>query len=216
MPEVAGSSKRLLSSIAILILAAMACNLPDPTASPTPPATDTITPSPTSKPIQPKSVAPETVPAIVVTGASGDNTEAPLPTFTPIQPPTLAPTPKSSNTPIPKPTSSSNGSATRTPRESATPTAGGGALTFDYHVQWRFKDASAHDSIATVTISADGGGGGYQYFRDELPVEGPVFEYVWRSCSGNPGSFRVTSADGQSVVKNYFENPPCPTSTPSP
>jgi hypothetical protein len=49
-----------------------------------------------------------------------------------------------------------------------------------------------------------------------MEVDGPVFEYEWSTCRGNPGSLRVDSSDGQSVLKNYFENPPCPTPTPTP
>jgi hypothetical protein len=71
-------------------------------------------------------------------------------------------------------------------------------------------------SIATVTIQPSGGGGGYEYYMGGIPVEGPIFEYTWRNCYGNPQSLTVTSADGQSVTQDYFENPPCPTATPTP
>jgi hypothetical protein len=72
------------------------------------------------------------------------------------------------------------------------------------------------ESIATVTITAAGGGGGYIYLWDEIEQDGPIFEYFWRSCMGDPHSITVTSADGQSVTVNYYENPPCPTPTPTP
>ena len=75
-------------------------------------------------------------------------------------------------------------------------------------------DASALEAIATVTLKATGGGGGYKYFRDIDEVES-IFEYVWATCRGNPITFRVTSASGESVEQALFFDPPCPTATPN-
>jgi hypothetical protein len=140
----------------------------------------------------------------------------PLPTFTPIQVtpsatatgdagPTLAPTVTLSPA---EPT------ATRTPPATATATASE-PLSFSYTIDWRLSDENPYQAIAHVIIYAAGGDGHYSYYRDDLPVEGPEFEYQWAACRSNPGSLRVDSA-GQSVRTNYFENPPCPTPTPAP
>jgi hypothetical protein len=91
-----------------------------------------------------------------------------------------------------------------------------GPLSFHYEIVWRLDPSDPMQSIATVTITASGGGGGYEYFWDTFPVDGPIFEYTWRSCYGDPHSITVTSADGQSVTVKYFQNPPCPTPTPTP
>jgi hypothetical protein len=69
-------------------------------------------------------------------------------------------------------------------------------------------------AIAHVTLTAQGGTGVYAFYRDDLPLQGPVFDYQWASCRGNPGSFRVDDSSGQSARLNYFEQPPCPTPTP--
>ena len=72
------------------------------------------------------------------------------------------------------------------------------------------------EAIATVTIYPSGGGGDYEYFMGGQPVDGPIFEYTWRVCKANPQSLTVVSADGQSVTQSYYEQPPCPTPTPTP
>ncbi len=100
---------------------------------------------------------------------------------------------------------------TATAPSQSTPTeeAEVGPLSFTYTIEWEVTSDPAF-AIATVTIVATGGSGGYQYFRDDLPVDGPIFQYQWATCRANPGSLRVDSADGQSVRTNYFETPPCP------
>jgi hypothetical protein len=155
-------------------------------------------------------VSPQTLPASIETAEAQEEEDEVAPTFTPIQQPTLAATLTPSATPSRRPAN--------TPRPGVTATTAntGGPLDFDYNISWRLKDASAKTAIATVTIRASGGSGIYTYFRDDLVVDGPVFEYEWATCSGNPGSLRVDSSDGQSARKEYFENPPCPTATPTP
>jgi hypothetical protein len=154
--------------------------------------------------------APQTIPSSIETEEAEEESGNVAPTFTPIKPPTLAATLTPSITPSRQPT--------RTPQPGATATAAdtGGPLSFTHHISWRLKDASARTAIATVTIEARGGSGDYTYFRDDLEVEGPLFEYEWATCSGNPGSLRVDSTDGQTARKEYFQNPPCPTMTPTP
>ena len=206
--------KRFGIMVALLIGAGLACNAPiREKASPEPPdasraVQERVVPSATA--VEATLAAPQTIPASIETEEARETEDSAPPTFTPIQPPTLAATLRPSATPSRSPT--------RTPAAGVTVTASdtGGPLSFDYHINWRLKDASAKTAIATVTINARGGSGDYQYFRDDLEVDGPVFEYEWATCSGNPGSLRVDSKDGQSSRVEYFENTPCPTMTPTP
>lgn len=208
------SLRTIILMVMLLVVVGLACNAPGESPTSTPSVTHTA--SATVVQIQPTLGAPETLPPILSSATAEALTQTPLPTFTPIQPPTLAATLTPSKTPTRRPSTNSGGSSTSTPKPTGTSDETAGPLTFDYHIEWRLKDASTKESIATVTITARGGGGGYTYYRDELPVEGPIFEYVWASCRGNPGSFRVTSADGQTLKVDYFANPPCPTWTPNP
>lgn len=214
MPQLAANLRWVSLMVLLLVVAGLACNAPANRATDTP--TATVTSSPTVEQIQPTLGSPETVPAVFSTATAEALTQTPLPSFTPIQPPTLAPTLTPSEAPTTQPPSGNGGAATDTPEPTEASNESQGPLSFDYHIEWRLKDASAKQAIATVTITAQGGGGDYTYFRDEIPVDGPVFEYTWATCAGNPGSFRVTSADGQTLKKDYFSNPPCPTFTPTP
>jgi hypothetical protein len=208
---------RWLGLMALLLLgASLACNMPL--------AEETIVPD--TRESNPKVVStiratssreeatlgsPQTIPAALETRQAGEEGEETLPTFTPIKPPTLAATLTPSATPSRRPTSTPRPDVTA----SATAADAGGPLSFTYSISWRLKDESATTAIATVTIDAKGGSGVYTYYRDDLEVDGPVFEYEWATCSGNPGSLRVDSTDGQTARVEYFENPPCPTATPT-
>ncbi len=208
--------RRLALMVAILALAALACNFQtsDPAEEPSPTSPSTSTPAqsstegengPTARPSQ-TLAPPETLPANFATEAS-PGTANPIPTFTPVQVPTLA------ETLTPTATATRRATVTRStvqPQGTAS-----GPLAFDYSISWRLADASAKDAIATVIIKATGGGGGYRYFRDIDEVEA-MFEYRWATCRGNPTTFKVTSASGESVEKTLFFNPPCPTATPFP
>jgi hypothetical protein len=210
------SLKRIGLMVALLVGAALACNMP--VAEETVPAPESPEASPNAgepsepaaSPAQATLAAPQTVPASITTGEAEQENGGAAPTFTPIQPPTLAASLTPSVTPSRRPTN--------TPRPGVTSTSAnaGGPLTFTYNITWRLKDASATVAIATVTFNVKGGSGVYTYFRDELQVDGPVFEYEWATCRGNPGSLRVDSSDGQSSRVEYFQNPPCPTATPTP
>jgi hypothetical protein len=190
-----------------LILAGLACNAPIGTEDevPTPP---TGTTSPTSAPAGTATEADATDTAV-----PGEPTT--LPTFTRIQP-TLAPTvtPRASGTIQATPTTA----ATLTAGPAASPTVAASPdqpLSFTYSISWRLDPANPMVAIASVVITAQGGGGGYAFFHDDLPVAGPAFEYIWAACTANPGSLRVDSAGGQSVKVDYFEQAPCPTPTPT-
>ena len=208
---------RWLGLVAILLLGAgLACNAPlakenaePPTRENDPEVVNTV--QATDSRVEATLGSPQTIPAALETEEAREESGKELPTFTPIQPPTLAATLTPSATPSRRPTF--------TPRPgvvaSATAADIGGPLSFTYHISWRLKDASAKMAIATVIIDAKGGSGVYTYYRDDLEVDGPVFEYEWSTCSGNPGSLRVDSTDGQTARVEYFENPPCPTATPT-
>jgi len=207
--------KRFGIMVALLIGAALACNMPVAEETVPPPESPEASPSdeesmaPVASPVQATLASPQTVPASIATQEAQEENGGEAPTFTPIQP-TLAASLTPSVTPSRRPTS--------TPRPGVTSTTAnaGGPLTFTYRISWRLRDAAAKIAIATVTFDVKGGSGVYSYFRDDLPVDGPVFEYEWATCSGNPGSLRVDSSDGQTSRVDYFEHPPCPTLTPTP
>jgi hypothetical protein len=158
--------------------------------------------------------SPATVPVIIETPEATQPQATPSNTPT-VEIPTLAATVTASHTPTrrPLPTRTREGSGT----PSGTEIPGSpGPLTFHFEIAWRLHPTDPIESIATVTIYAEGGGGGYRYYMALEEMEGPVFEYTWRNCMGNPQSLTVTSADGQSATVNYYENPPCPTPTPTP
>jgi hypothetical protein len=189
--------KRIVWFIGLLAMMALACNAPvggAETPSP-PPATSALSPQATQTPTE--SPTAETDPA-----TETEESPASLPTFTPIQ--AIAPVGVTVTT---QATPTEPG--TSTPQATPTEAANSGPLSFSYTITWQVS-SNPGIAVATVSIAANGGGGSYQYFRDDLPVNGPVFQYEWATCRANPGSLRVDSADGQSVRENYFETPPCP------
>lgn len=186
--------KTLAFVLFIFLFVSLACNAPIPLLD----ARPTLPPPPTAG-VSGGATIPTTInnePVPTATWVTNNNNGNPstLPTFTP------------------RPNNTGNSSPAATlSAETATPTPAvntGGPLNFSYTVSWRI-DAASGNAIATVTITPSGGDGNYSYFRDELPVNGPVFEYRWATCTGNPGSFRVTSSDGQSKKIDYFEQTPC-------
>ncbi|MGH2536065.1 MAG: hypothetical protein ACRDHL_01585, partial [Candidatus Promineifilaceae bacterium] len=102
-----------------------------------------------------------------------------------------------------------NASPAASPSPSATAGSPAAPLAFSYQLEWSLDPNNSDLAIAHVTITASGGGGGYRYFHDDLPVSGPVFSYNWAACQPNPGSLRVDSANGDSVRVDYYELPPC-------
>ena len=211
MVQIAPTLKSIGLFIILLVFAALACNAPaagDEVEPPVP--TDTDIPSTQEPAMPPSPGVPETIPADLPTTTPESGEQEVLPTFTPIEQPTLAQTLAPTATKIPP----TRRPSTSTPQMTNTPDGSAGPLDFQYHIAWRFKDDTYIQSIATVTITAQGGGGEYVYYRDGLLVDGPVFEYEWASCRGNPGSFRVESADGQFKEVSYFGEPPCATPTP--
>ena len=207
--------RRLALMVIVLTLAALACNFQTdtPTEEPLPTATDASTPEVPGDGTESEVTAEptETLPPPETLQANAA-TEEPSPT-PPVDPtstaadvPTLAITLTSTGTSTPKPTSTR--AAVQPPPSNST-----GPLTFEYLISWRLVDASAMQAIATVTIKATGGGGGYKYYRDIDEVES-TFEYIWATCRGNPVTFKVTSASGESIEQSLFFNPPCPTATP--
>lgn len=206
--------KRFGIMVILLIAAALACNAPvaEESITGTPEASPDVEEpgQPSATPEQATLGAPQTVPASIQTEEAREDGDGLVPTFTPIEPPTLAATLTPSREPTRRPSS--------TPRPGVTVTTedAGGPLSFTYSINWRLKDASAKVAIATVNFFVKGGSGEYTYYRDDLEVDGPQFEYEWATCSGNPGSLRVDSSDGQTYREEYFQNPPCPTLTPTP
>jgi hypothetical protein len=211
----AAAFRRLTFMVVILALAALACNFqsadPNEEAPPTSASTSTrevsgketeneSTPGPTNT-LRP----PETLPANVET-EDPPPTDQVEPSSTPVDEPTLAITRTPTSTATRRATVTRN--AAQPPPSNST-----GPLAFEYTISWRLVDASAKEAIATITITATGGGGGYKYFRDIDEVEA-TFEYVWATCRGNPTTFRVTSASGESIEQTQFFHPPCPTATP--
>lgn len=200
----------------LLAATALACNVPlnDLTTVPPPPTAGATIVVPDPPAVSPSAPSP--------TAAA---TAEPLPTFTPIS---LAPTATPRGTPAATATSAPDtvaptatlrpgtgnpppaATATPTPTATATEAPSTGPLALSYDISWRLAQDGTGNAIATVLLRASGGNGDYRYFHDDQEVDGPVFEYRWAACRGNPGSFRVDSADGQSFRVNYYENPPCP------
>lgn len=214
MIHIPAKNFRIGAIIGILFLTILACNAPVSQSTEIPVATETRIERGTEDTPQATSGSPETIPAVLATESSESVQGTPKPTFTPIKQPSLIPTRTSSPTRISATTHPQNGQGTSSPKASPEATENSGPLSFDYHISWRFKEGNAQKSIATVTITAIGGGGDYTYYRDGFVVDGPQFEYEWTSCSGNPGTFTVTSANGQSLDKQYYSEPPCPTPEP--
>ena len=206
--------RRMAFMVVLLALAALACNFqtdePTEEAPPTSTSTSTrdvsddegedeTTTGPTNT-IPP----PETLPANVATEIPSPAGTV-EPSSTSVAAPTLAVTMTPTSTATRRPV------ATSAPGQ--TPDNSTGPLAFEYRVSWRLKDSTSLDAIATVIITATGGGGGYKYYRDVEQVEA-TFEYEWATCRGNPITFRVTSASGESIEQVAFFDPPCPTATP--
>jgi hypothetical protein len=196
------------------LLVSLACNAPvgqEPAVEPPPTPSLTVTAVPSTPPADP-SEAPATIPILLtaIMPEEPEATPALLPTFTPIAGPTLAATPTAT-------TASAAPTSPATPRPGSSPTtppAASGPLDFSYNISWQLTAGNPFVAVARVTIQATGGSGVYTYYHDDILQSGPTFEYNWAACRGNPGSLKVDSSDGQSVRKNYFENPPCPTPTP--
>jgi len=191
------------------LLVSLACNAPvgrQPTVEPPPTPGLTVTAVPIAPPADP-SVAPATIPILTtaIVPEEPEATPALLPTFTPIAGPTLAATPTA--------TTASATTSPATPRPASSPTSAG-PLDFSYSISWQLTASNPFMAVARVTIQATGGSGVYTYYHDDILQSGATFQYNWAACQGNPGSLRVDSSDGQSVRKNYFETPPCPTPTP--
>jgi hypothetical protein len=218
----------------LLALASLACNAPFSDVEPSPTRVvqqkevpDTLVPPEPTQTTEPESTpgSPATVPVLLETPEATQPQTTPSNTAT-IEIPTLAPTVTPSHTPTRRPLATRTREGTSTPSSTEDP-GSAGPLTFHFDIVWRLHPTIPNESIATVTVNAEGGGGGYRYYigcensavSQCLPtdeVDGPVFEYTWRNCMGNPQSLTVTSADGQSVTVNFYENPPCPTPTPTP
>lgn len=214
MAQISAKYFRFWMFISLLLLTALACNAPvgQPTEMSIPTEPNIGPENPQT--LQPTLSAPETIPAIQPTATFDAVQDSPTATFTPIAQPTLIPTRTPSPTRIIPTRADNSGQATVTPTRSSGDVDSSGPLAVEYHISWRFKEGDPLKSIASVTIMAKGGGGGYTYYRDGFLVAGPQFEYEWSSCSGNPGTLTVTSADGQSRDIPYYSEPPCPTPEP--
>jgi hypothetical protein len=140
-----------------------------------------------------------------------------VPTLTPTWPPAWTATPTFTPWP-PTPT----WTPTATPEPTGTPRPSGqyrpsakvsrdGPLTIDFKVVGAWCHEAGY--ITEVQIWADGGGGGYTYFRDCYEIDGPTddpvsYQIRWADCGGAPGTFTVKSADGQEVYKLFWLRAP--------
>jgi hypothetical protein len=68
-----------------------------------------------------------------------------------------------------------------------------------------------NEAVHTIHIGAVGGGGGYTYFRDGEPFEGPTLEFRWTRCANVMTIITVQSADGQSKEVPVTFQAFCPT-----
>ena len=187
-------SKRLSLAIGLvmLIVASMACTIGGATAVPEatqPPATP---PSSTAAPINTKPavatfppVAPSTIPPTVPGEALPTDTPTPSPTPTP--------------TTTPKPPAASN-----TPALTGT----SGPLSVKYEVV-SIKRKNGDQAVMTLRVIASGGGGGYRYYHEDVLQAGPIFEVAGTCNKPFNHTIKVTSADGQTVRVQYFEQGKC-------
>ncbi len=83
-------------------------------------------------------------------------------------------------------------------------------LRLTYEIEWRVDPTDPGYALASVRLNATGGDGFYTFYRDETVTNSANFVYRWGSCKDNSGTFRVDSADGQTTIVEYFEQPPCP------
>ena len=144
-------------------------------------------------------------------GDSAETDQPAAPTIAPLSTAVTGPV----ATPTPAPTTPARQLApTVTPRgvpevtiELPTPTVP--SLQLEYSISWRLNENDTNFSFATVQLTATGGDEPYTFYRDGVPSSGPSFSYRWGSCVENPGSFRVDSADGQTLTVEYLETTPC-------
>lgn len=191
----------------LLALAAVGCNAGgESSATPSPAPAGTNTPAPVNTPA---GALPTNTPAPTATVLT------PLPSFTPIVRPTTSP--PGDNTPVPGTAPAATTLPPTAGAASSTPAGTGGDLSFVYVLTWAISPDDPSLAIGTMVITPAGGDGTYSFFHDELPQPGPTFTFEWRTCTPKPGSLRVTSGDGQSLLIDYFEQAPCPaTFTPTP
>jgi hypothetical protein len=178
-------SKRLSLSIGLvmLIAASMACSFAGTATEPTAVPPTTAPPSP--PPIN-------TLPAVA--------------TFPPIAPPTVAGEVLPTDTTTP--------TATETPQPSAGATAkpnvaSSGPLSVRYEVV-KIKRSPDDQAVMTLRVIATGGGGGYQYFHDNIKQAGATFDVLGRCGKPFVHTIKVKSASGESVAVPYFEAGTCP------
>lgn len=199
-------SRTWILFFALLAGTMLACNIPlttpdvlpapvTPTLSyePTDAASD-VTPTRTSRPT--RTPVPTDDPNEVT------ETETPLPTFTPIS---LAATvtPPGEDDPAP------DSDETTEPEETPTAESEFESLTLEFVQNWLLSPDDPGFALARVVLTATGGDGAYTFFRDDKPQPSREFEYRWRACVDNAGTFRVDSGDGQSVTVDFSEKSPC-------
>jgi len=161
-----------------------------------PPPTATATHTPVGFPTWPPTWTPTWTPTATATGTRY---------------PTLTPRP---GTPVP-------GGGGTSPGGGAAP-GSKGTLSVEFWVTDKY--CIADDKYAAeFWIQAQGGGGGYTYYRDIDKIAGPVsgavsYKLRWMDCGGAPGTFFVDSADGQRVAKKFWVYAPecCTVDTPTP
>ena len=213
-------SKRLalMPGWILLIGVSIACALASSaTDTPVPPPTGTTTPEPTNtQPVVATfGATPQVVNStLVITVAV---TDTPTPTGT--APLTNAATPTPTDTSTPTPTATTGPTKTATKPKPTTsvpkPTATNAPLSINYEVQ-NTKRNPGNQAVITLHVIATGGSGGYKYYNDDVLQPGATFEVPGTCGSPLTHTLKVTSADGQSVSKLYFEQANCPTSTPTP
>lgn len=162
--------------------------------------------------------------ATLTSSAPLPTSQAPAtPTPGPTDTPTVTATPTNTHTPAP------TAIPTESPTETAEPTAtvpaaavplgqgGGGGqangqfqpLTAQFSAVWRLDPQDSTRAIGEVWISAFGGNGGYRFYFDGTELSSALFEYTRPLCSSQTSFLTVTSANGQSIVLEHIETPPC-------
>ena len=174
-------SRRAIALVAwMLVLAALACQTPEP-----PPATPPIQVSPSPFSTQPPS--------------------APFPTVTPIATSTLAPTPTES----PSPTASAPGRVPTVTAKPSGPAARLEFTVDDIRYSLSPKRKEDGKVQLTVTLQPRGGLAPYSFMLDNGPqIQGLTYTFGWHNCQqSEPHTVVVISADGQRTKSVGFMFP---------
>jgi outer membrane biosynthesis protein TonB len=209
----------MVLALIALVVAVLACNVPqratteteapEPTA--TPRASATSPPEETATSTEPPEPS-DTPPPPTDTDTPPPPTSTPTPTATPTETPTSTPTP--TETPAETPTYTPTPTETLAPSPTPTETAeAAGPLDFQTPSSldsWRALDGEAYE--ATIYVHISGGAPPYTVYHDVASFTtdqtSPAIIFTAQGCNALVHTIKVESDDGQSVSHSYYIDPP--------